>query len=158
MGGRILLLRKEGSSKTMGSTVTDEKGRFRVESLAPGNYRVYLRPLFKPAAGEPVGRSEPFQVREGMSPLKIQVPVQPAAAIQGSLDRPPAKGAVVIARVEGWLQPFHAKVDPAGLFRIGGLPPGKTKLKAICGKLRGSLELLTSPGETTRVVIHLQPK
>ncbi len=158
LGGRIVVLFKEGSPSPVGSSVTDGRGRFKVDRLAPGAYRFYVRPLFKAGPGEPVGRSEPFQVREGMSSLEVQVPVEPAAAIQGSLDRPPAKGAKVIARVEGWPQPFQAKLDPAGLFRIGGLPPGKTRLEAFCGKLRGSLELLTSPGETTRVVIHLQPK
>ena len=156
LGGKFVILRREGQGSTMGTAVTDAEGRFRFDSLPPGIYRIYTRPFLKPVPGEPVGRSEAFPVREGSGTLEVQVPVQPSAAIQGSLEPGGAKGILVVARVEGWPTPFQAETGEAGLFKIGGLPPGKTHLLASAGKKKASLEILTSPGETTRVVLHLE--
>ena len=156
LGGRIVLLRKEGSAAPMGSGITNAKGEFEVDSLAPGTYRVYVRPLFKPAPGEPVGRSETFQVGEGGGPVEIQVPVQASVVIKGSLEGRTVKGVRVKAGVEGWPESFTSKAGEAGLFLLGGLPPGKTRVQAEAGKLKGSLEILTTPGETTQVVLHLK--
>ncbi len=155
--GRLVILRKEGKEDTAGTTLTDEKGRFRFQNLSPGTYRAFLTPLIKPAKGEPCGKSEAFQVRDvGDRPVKIQIPVFPAGEIRGSLEPFPGKEVRVTAQVEGWPIPFKGKVGPDGLFRIPGVPPGKARITALAGKLKGALEVLTNPGETTHVVIHLR--
>lgn len=123
---------------------SDTRGRFRIEGLAPGNYRVDAQ-----AAG--FARST---AREVAVPRSQDLVVEMGAAgfLEGfvyAADSSPASGAEVTA--VGAEQPPVAVAGPAGGFSIE-VPAGSFQVAARCGAETGALPapVQVAPGATVR--------
>jgi len=152
--GRTVLLMKEG--KTVAAAVTDEEGRFRMKYLNPGTYQVVLQPDPDTKKGDPLGALGPIQVGGTSRLVKVTLPVQGAAALEGRVLPAPGEKLEVQVRVEGWKTAFSAETDEKGTFRIQGIPPGRTTLVVQGKGKRGSARVTTLPGGTARVVLPLE--
>ncbi len=96
-----------------------EDGRFRIEGLEPGDYRVMAR-----AEGTARGQSTPIKVVEGQSVEDVVIEVERGAMVEGRvLD--PTGAPVANAEVRGYEPELPAAADGAATFisraiRVGG--------------------------------------
>jgi hypothetical protein len=113
------------------SPVTDANGRFRVEGLAEGKYRLQVE-----AADEaPIGRVG-VEVTSGRTTDAGLIRMGAGGVIRGTVAGAggPVQGATVFARSGGEWRPTHgtrsAVTGPGGGFEIRGMPAGSAWLEA----------------------------
>ena len=120
---------------------TDSQGRFRIESMEVGAYRVtYEAPGFR-GVPEGGGIAPLFQVGNGAEPVRLEVKMQQLGKLSGRvLDAAgePVPSADVWLATEGWRrQPIscfgcypQSKTDERGVFTFKDLEPGRWVLSA----------------------------
>jgi len=130
-------------------------GSFRVESLAPGRYRVWARRDGGGLAGPVAVELDPGAPVEG-----VELARSPAGALEGrvrSADGAPAAGAVVQAHGARGAYPFFARSDAAGRFRVDDVPAGALTVWSQSARGVGSVEVTVAAGEVAEVLVTLTP-
>lgn len=119
----------DGQSGRYGATSAAD-GRFSITGIAPGSYTL---------AGERVGfvrflglrRQDRIALKTDDNKTSVDIRLTPTGTIMGRVtdsDGQPVEGAFVI--VEGGHEGVNAATDEDGQFRLGGLAPGKYRVKA----------------------------
>ena len=118
-----------GTQKQYGATTTAE-GKFSITGISPGRYQVSVDKVgFVMAPGS--GSRASLNLQEKDKKEGYQVKLLPTGAIVGRVmdaEGEPVEGASV--STEGGMMAV-AQTDERGFFRIGGLAPGKYRLKAV---------------------------
>ncbi|HEX8145797.1 MAG TPA: carboxypeptidase regulatory-like domain-containing protein [Pyrinomonadaceae bacterium] len=139
-----------------GGTVTNARGEFVTEGLAPGRYVVHVGNSFQPQQAQPEFYSEPvpFEVTDAdvsglLVRLKRGATVSGVVTVEGVADRAAAarmlSGVRVYAFIEvnrrqqvGGPSPSRpVNVNPDGTFSLTGLSPGKLRLGTVNDTVKG---------------------
>jgi protocatechuate 3,4-dioxygenase beta subunit len=138
-------------------TVTDARGEFATDGLAPGRYAVHATNSFSRPGQEPSEfYSDPlfFEVTESdvsglLVKLKRGATVSGVVVIEGVADRAAAAQMLSALRVYAAVEPDRrsqvgtggptrpVSVNPDGTFRVAGVAPGKLRLGVLNDAVRG---------------------
>lgn len=127
----LLKRSEEGGEPAKYAATTNAQGDFSIEKLAPGSYFANIERV---GFTTPVS-SRPITIRPDEQPPDVTVKLTPWGAVSGRVldaNGEPINGATVTAE-RGQMSPGNAgtETDEKGQFRIGGLAPGKYRLKAV---------------------------
>lgn len=138
-----------------GFSMTNARGEFVSDGLAPGRYVVYSTNSFDPQQEQSEFYSDgvPFEVTDGdvsglLVKLKRGATVSGVVTIEGLSDRAAAAQMLSGVRVSGWVESFRQQVGPSGqsrpvtanpdgTFRLTGLTPGKLRLGTFNDAVKG---------------------
>lgn len=119
-GGEVVTFDGNGSVKT------DSEGRYKIEDLPPGRYRVKAK-----GTGFREMRSEPFEVAENQRVTDVDVKLGKAATLVGRVTGPggAARSGVLVSldKAEGGA-PKMTVSDAEGRFKFTSLDPGEYRL------------------------------
>jgi protocatechuate 3,4-dioxygenase beta subunit len=138
------------------STVTNERGQFVTDGLAPGRYAVFAASMFTPQQQPTEFYSDPliFEVADSdvsglVVKLKRGATVSGAVTIEGVHDRAALAQMLSAVRVYAYVEPARQReaavpvgarpvsVNPDGTFRVTGLSPGKLRLGTMNDAVKG---------------------
>src|SRR6266702_3984689 len=146
-----------GKPKFSESTMTDDRGDYRISGLEPGKYMISIlvREAFFGVASLDSGTLSPVPQRPGTADLEvfdvgdaddlsgenISIPVSKLHSISGTIfrDGQPVGGVAVSVRHEGGTSPLHGAISmPNGSYRFDLLPEGSYVITSTIPNLPGS--------------------
>jgi hypothetical protein len=120
-------------------TTSAADGRFSIKGVGPGSYVPTAERIgFVPLQLDARRRKEQIVLKADDAKTGIEIKLTPTGTITGRVtdsDGEPVEGAFVIA--EGNRDEANATTDEKGQFRLGGLAPGKYRVKASLGDMPG---------------------
>jgi len=138
-----VLLSSTSATRANYPVVTDSQGRFRIESVEPGNYHLQAERqgfLEGHYGGGFTGSAVQLQLSAGQDLFDLNIALTPQAVIAGHVTDPDGDIWTHVhvnvfrsvwthgrRQIQGW---SSGNVNDRGEFRIGDLPPGRYYLRA----------------------------
>jgi protocatechuate 3,4-dioxygenase beta subunit len=156
VGYRTVDARGRGTGGYGGISMTNARGEFLTDGLAPGRYAVYASNSFGVPQEQTEFYSDPviFEVADAdvsglLVKLKRGASVSGVVTIEGAADRAAVAQMLSAVRIYSFVEPSRQRqvsapgpsrpvnLNPDGTFRLSGLPPGKLRLGTMNETIRG---------------------